>query len=68
MFHVPLIESYLSNQPFRIIFVENWEPLLVPINMGIEGIKTLMYQSLMDLLKSIIEEEKHECYWNNKKS
>ncbi|MFW8051926.1 CGNR zinc finger domain-containing protein [Vagococcus fluvialis] len=49
---IELIESYLSNQPFRIIFVENWEPLLVPINMGIEGIKTLMYQSLMDLLKS----------------
>lgn len=46
------VELYLVNHPFSLIFVDEWQPLLVPVSSGLEGIKSLMYLSVVELFKT----------------
>lgn len=45
------IEGFITKHPFTIIFVDN-HPLFVPVESGTNGIRTLMYLSLTEIIKS----------------
>lgn len=45
------IESYLLTHPITIIFIDE-KVLSIPVSSGISGIKTLIYLSLTELIKS----------------
>lgn len=45
------IENFLVNHPFSLIFIQN-KVLSIPVSSGVDGIKSLIYLSLADLIKT----------------
>lgn len=45
------IESFTRNSPFTIIFIGN-NPIMIPVEKGIKGMKTLLFLSLSSLIQS----------------
>lgn len=45
------IESFIGSSPFTLIFVDN-DPLMIPVEKGIIGIKTILFLSLVSLIQS----------------
>ena len=45
------IESFMETHSFTLVFVENI-PLFIPTDNGVEGIKTLIYLSLSELIRT----------------
>lgn len=45
------IESFIGSSPFTLIFVDK-DPLMIPVEKGIMGMKTILFLSLVSLIQS----------------
>lgn len=45
------IESFIGSSPFTLIFVDK-DPLMIPVEKGIIGMKTILFLSLVSLIQS----------------
>lgn len=45
------IESFIGSSPFTLIFVDK-DPLMIPVEKGIMGMKTILFLSLISLIQS----------------